>query len=437
MVGAAAALLIAACTPASQAAPGAEPAAAVDTITPGADAFARYDSTHLLPYPTTVSPGLEVLLADSAHLVRGRRVGFLTNQTAVTSTGESGIDLLHDSPDVHLVALYGPEHGLRGGVEGGVKIEGGIDEGTGVPVHSLYGSTQRPTPAMLRGVDVLLFDMQDIGARPYTFVWTMAMAMEAAAAEDIPFIVLDRPNPITGRMEGPLMQMEMRTVGQPITGYYPVPLRHGMTVGEVARYINAEYDIGADLTVVPVDGWHPIFWFDETGLPWIDPSPNIRSLDAALTYSGLVLFEATNLSVGRGTDSPFSYVGAPWLDHAALLRRVAPYDIPGVSLDTTSFVPEGEGWIPFRGERVRAIRIDITDRDAYRPVWMTLVLLSEIRRLQPGEFRITNDGMTQMLGSRWAREALDRGDDPAAIWRRWQQELADWEAVRRRYELYP
>src|SRR5687768_14432790 len=166
------------------------------------------------PGARRVLPGLEVLLRDSAHLVRGKRVGFLTNQTAVTSTGTSGIDLLHASPDVRLVALYGPEHGLRGGVEGGVKIESGVDQKTGVPVHSLYGSTQRPTPEMLRGVEVLLFDMQDIGARPYTFVWTIVMAMEAAAAQRIPFVVLDRPNPITGRMEGPLMEMEMRNVAQ-------------------------------------------------------------------------------------------------------------------------------------------------------------------------------------------------------------------------------
>jgi uncharacterized protein YbbC (DUF1343 family) len=385
----------------------------------------------------SVVPGLEILLRDSAHLVRGKRVGFLTNQSAVTSAGASGIDLLHASPLVNLVALYGPEHGLRGGIEGGVRIASGIDDRTGVPVHSLYGTVQRPTPAMLQGVDVLLFDMQDIGARPYTFVWTMAMAMEAAAAQRIPFIVLDRPNPITARMEGPLMQMEMRTVAQPITGYFPVPLRHGMTVGEIARYINSEYDIGAQLAVIPASGWRGGAWFDETGLPWIDPSPNIRSLDAALTYSGLVLFEATNLSVGRGTDAPFSYVGAPWLDTGRLLRTVAAYDMPGVVLDTVRFVPRGEGWVPFRGENVRAIRIRITDREAYLPVWMTLVLMTEIRRQHPAQFRITNDGMTQMLGSRWARQALDRGDDPHDTWRRWQAELERWSAVRDRYRIYP
>ena len=431
---AAVALLLGACAPA-QPAPRTAPPAAPETAAPPAPQ--SVPGTTVPDHPSgRVIPGLEVLLTDSVHLVQGRRVGFLTNQTAVTSTGESGIDLLHASPFVNLTALYGPEHGLRGGVEGGVKIEGGIDERTGVPVHSLYGSTQRPTPAMLRDIDVLLFDMQDIGARPYTFVWTMAMAMEAAAEQNIPFIVLDRPNPITARMEGPLMQMEMRNVGQAITGYYPVPLRHGMTVGEVARYINDEYDIGAKLTVVPAEGWQPGMWFDETGLPWIDPSPNIRSLAAALTYSGLVLFEATNLTVGRGTAAPFSYVGAPWLDPATVLRNVARYDLPGVSLDTTSFVPEGEGWVPFRGEHVRALRIDITDRDAYQPVWMTLVLLTEIRRLHPAEFRITNDGMTQMLGSQWARTAIDRGEDPHAIRQRWQQELAEWRPVRERYSLY-
>lgn len=383
-----------------------------------------------------VVPGLEVLLRDSAHLVRGKRVGFLTNQTAVTSSGESAIDLLHKSPAVNLVALFGPEHGLRGGVEGGEKIASGTDPKTGVTVHSLYGSTQRPTPEMLRNIDVLLFDMQDIGARPYTFVWTMAMAMEAAAAQKIPFIVLDRPNPITARAEGPLMDMEMRNVGQAITGYYPVPLRHGMTVGEIARYINSEYKIGAQLTVVPASGLRANQWFDQTGLPWINPSPNIRSLTAALSYSGLVLSEATNLTVGRGTAEPFSYLGAPWLDAGRLLQSVAKYEMPGVALDTTSFVPQGEGWVPFRGERVRAVRIRVTDRDKYQPVWMTLALLSEIKRQHPAEFKIANVGFTQMLGSQWAREAFDRGDDPRTIRTRWQADMKKWDALYEKYRLY-
>ncbi len=389
------------------------------------------------PASTTASrvvPGLEVLLRDSMHLVRGKRVGFLTNQTAVTSAGESGIDLLHKS--LNLVALFGPEHGLRGGIEGGEEVAGGVDPKTGVTVHSLYGQTQKPTAEMLRNIDVLLFDMQDIGARPYTFVWTMAMAMEAAAAQKIPFIVLDRPNPITSRAEGPLMEMAMRNVGQAITGYYPVPLRHGMTVGEVARYINSEFNIGAQLTVIPASGWDGDEWFDETGLPWINPSPNIRSLTAALSYSGLVLSEATNLTVGRGTAEPFSYLGAPWLNTTELMRKLAAYQFPGVKLDTTSFVPQGEGYVPFRGETVRAVRINVTDRDRYQPVWLTLVLLSEIKKQHPNEFKVTNEGMTQMLGSRWAREAFDRGDDPREIWKRWEGELARWRDLQKKYRLY-
>ncbi len=391
------------------------------------------------PEPTQaaeVIPGLEVLLRDSIHLVRGRRVGFLTNQTAVTRDGRSGIDLLHESPDIELVALFGPEHGLRGGIEGGVAVDTETDPATGLPVFSLYGQTQRPTPEMLRGVDVLLFDMQDIGARPYTFVWTMAMAMEAAAAQGIPFIVLDRPNPITGAVEGPLMEPEMRNVGQAITGYFPVPLRHGLTVGEVARYVNGEFGIGADLAVVPVSGWSADQWFDETGLPWIDPSPNIRSLEAALNYAGLVLTEATNLTVGRGTDAPFSYLGAPWLDTARLVGWLADYDLPGVRLEPVRITPEGEGWVPFRGEQVEALRITVIDREAYRPVWTTLVLLSGIRDIHPGEFRITNEGFTQMIGSRWARAAFDAGESPAGIWERWEQELRDWREVVEPYLLY-
>jgi uncharacterized protein YbbC (DUF1343 family) len=219
------------------------------------------------PPATEVRSGLEVLLADSLHLVRGQRVGLLTNHSAVTRGGESVIDALHRHPEVDLVALFGPEHGLRGGIEGGVRIEDDVDEATGLPVFSLYGARQRPTPESLAGLDALIFDMQDIGARPYTFVWTMAMAMEVAAAERLPFLVLDRPNPITGRMEGPLMQMEMRDVAQAITGYYPVPLRHGMTVGEIARYVNEEYGVGARLTVIPADGWTDDVWFDETRAP--------------------------------------------------------------------------------------------------------------------------------------------------------------------------
>jgi uncharacterized protein YbbC (DUF1343 family) len=386
-----------------------------------------------------VLTGLEVLIRDSLHLVRGKRVGLITNQTAVTSTGEHAVDVLARAPGVRLVALYGPEHGVRGTVEAGEHIGTQRDERTGVTVFSLYGETQKPTAQMLQGVDVLLFDIQDIGARPYTFVWTMAMAMEVAAAQRIPFIVLDRPNPITDEADGPLMQMEIKTerIGQPITGYYPVPLRHGMTSGEVARYVNGEFRVGAQLHVVPAVGWEGDEWFEETGLKWINPSPNIRSVDAATKYAGMVLFEATTLTIGRGTDAPFSYVGAPWMDPARVIEAVRKYDLEGVRLDTVRLVPQGTGHVPFRGEQVRAIRLTVTDRDDWDPAFTTLALLTEIKRMYPAQFRITNEGFTQMLGSKWARAAFDRGEDPRVINQRWQQELAAWMPIREKYRIYP
>ncbi|HEY0015748.1 MAG TPA: DUF1343 domain-containing protein [Longimicrobium sp.] len=382
-----------------------------------------------------VVPGLEVLLRDSLHLVRGRRVGLITNHTAVTREGRSAIDLLHEHPDVRLVALFGPEHGIRGTVDGGERIATQRDPRTGVTIYSLYGATERPTPAMLRNVDVLLFDMQDIGARAYTYVWTMTMAMEEAARAGIPFIVLDRPNPVTARVEGPLMQFEMRSRGPLITGHFPVPLRHGFTAGELARYVNGEYRLGTRLTVVPAEGWRGNEWFDETGLRWINPSPNIRTLDAALAFSGLVMLETTNLSIGRGTPTPFGYVGAPYLDNAELLRRVRGYGLPGVRFELAEFTPRGTEWMQFRNQRCRAVRLRITDRDVYQPVLTALVFLSEIQKMHPRSLGM--GPMLQMLGSRWAPDAVRRGDDPREIFRRWETENAAWKERVAKYRLYP
>ena len=386
------------------------------------------------PEPLRPVPGLEVLLRDSLHLVRGKRVGLITNPTAVARDGRSAIDLLNEHPQVELVALFAAEHGLRGGVGSGEAIRGGRDPRTGLPVHSLYGGRERPTPQMLKGLDVLLFDMQDVGARPYTYVWTMAMAMEEAAKAGVPFVVLDRPNPITSRVEGPLMAPEMRHRGQAITGYYPVPLRHGMTVGEIARYVNREFRVGADLRVVPVEGWKGSAWFDETGLPWVDPSPNIRNLDAALAFSGLVMLEATNLTVGRGTDAPFTFVGAPYLNTPELLRRVRAYRLPGVELDTARFTPRGREWMQFRDREVRAVRLRITDREAFQPVLTGLVFLSEIHRMHPRDLGMGS--MLQMLGSEWAPAAVRAGVDPREIYRRWEEENAAWTKTVDRYRLY-
>ncbi|HYW11497.1 MAG TPA: DUF1343 domain-containing protein [Longimicrobium sp.] len=387
----------------------------------------------------TVIPGIEVLLRDSMHLVRGKRVGLITNPSAVTRSGELGADVLARTPGVRLVALFGPEHGIRGDLEAGATFVGGRDTKTGVPVHSLYDRTQRPTAAELADVDVLVFDIQDVGARVYTFVWTMAMAMEEAKKRGIPFVVLDRPNPITDAQDGPVMDMAVREVTQVITGYYSVPLRHGMTAGEIARYFNEDAKIGAELHVVPVDGWRPDMWFEETGLRFVPPSPNIRSVDAELTFSGLVLGEGTNVHVGRGTDSPFNYVGAPWLDANRLRDSVAKYNLPGVTLTPVQITPTTDPKVDtqYKGETFTTLRLDVTDRATFRPAYTTLVLLTEAKKQNPARFRVMNEGFTQMIGSRWARAAFDRGDDPREIDRRWTQERTAWNAVRERHRIYP
>ena len=406
------------------------PAAAPAAPAPSLAGTAKVDPNDAAPLP-----GIDVLLRDSLHLVRGKRVGLITNHTAVTRDGRSTVDVLHAAPGVQLVALYGPEHGIRGNVDGGEHIGSSRDRRTGVPVFSLYGANERPTAAMLRGVDVLVFDIQDIGARPYTYVWTMTFAMEEAARRGIPFIVLDRPNPVTAKVEGPLMHWEMRHRGPLITGAYPVPLRHGLTAGELARYVNAEYRIGVKLSVVPVAGWKGSNWFDQTGLPWINPSPNIRSLTAALSFSGLVMLETTNLNVGRGTDAPFSYVGAPYVDGAELLRRVRRYNLPGVRFEQADWTPRGSGWMQFPGRRCHGVRLTVTDRNAYRPVLTALAFLVELRKMYPQQLGM--GPMLQMLGSEWAPAAVRRGDDPRAIYARWERENAQWERSVAKYRLYP
>ena len=384
-----------------------------------------------------VVPGLEVLVRDSMHLVRGKRVGLITNQSAVTRAGEHAADYLRAN-GVNLVALFGPEHGIRGDLEAGATVAAGRDARTGVPVYSLYDRTQRPTEEELRGVDVLLYDIQDIGARPYTFVWTMAMAMEEAAKRRIPFVVLDRPNPITDEADGPVMDLGVRNVTQVITGYYTVPLRHGMTSGEVASYFNADANVGAQLHVIRAEGWDPDTYFDATGLPFVRPSPNIRSVDAELKYAGLVLAEATNVHVGRGTEAPFSYFGAPWLDASRLMQAVAPYDLRGVRFVPEQIRPTKDPavYTTYRDTAFTSLRLEVTDREAFDPVYTTLVLLTEAKRQAPGRFRILNAGFTQMIGSTWAREAFDRGEDPRVIQRRWEEELATWMRERDPHRLY-
>ena len=383
------------------------------------------------PAAAGVRPGIEVFLDDVPDALRGKRVGLITNNTGIDRSGVSDIDLIAQSDDLTLVALLAPEHGIRGTAEAGVTVGDGVDAKTGVPVYSLYGAQgHSPTPAMLKDVDVLVYDLQEVGGRTWTYVSTMALSMQAAARKGIPFVVLDRPNPIGGDIvEGALLDPAFAS----FIGMYPIPARHGMTVGELATLFNRQQGIGADLTVVPAQGWRRGQWFDQTGLPWVNPSPNLRSLAAVTSYPGTVYFEGTNLSEGRGTDRPFEQIGAPWLDAAAVAATMNALALPGITFGAVT-VPVADTAAKFPGQNIPAIRLTITDRQAYRPVRTALVLIDTIRKQHPGDFA-WGPSIDALTGSDRVRLAIN-ADRLAPLLADWDRAAAQFRASRAGYLLY-
>lgn len=327
--------------------------------------------------PQAVRPGIDVLLGDSAHVIEGLRVGLITNPTGVDAAGRSTIDRLRDHAGVELVRLFAPEHGLRATQGEGETVLDGTDPISGLRVVSLYGSGKRtPSREDLAGLDAVVFDMQDIGARYFTYVYTMALAMEAVGAEGLRFIVLDRPNPIGGdAVQGNVLDPAFAT----FVGRYPIPMRHGMTPGELARLFRDRFGIKVELSVIPVEGWERTMYFDATGLPWIPPSPNMPSLESALHYPGLCLFEGTSLSVGRGTAAAFQQIGAPGLDPEELIEALAAYDLPGVRFEAATITPQAPTDGKFDGIELPAIRLWTTDRASYDPTRTAIALLIETR----------------------------------------------------------
>jgi uncharacterized protein YbbC (DUF1343 family) len=377
-----------------------------------------------------VRPGIEVLLSDSAHLVRGVRVGILTNQTGVDRQGRSDVDLLV-AAGIQLTAIFSPEHGFRGNLDR-ENIENSVDSATGVPIFSLYGPVRAPTREMLERIDLLLVDLQDIGARPYTYISTALLAMQAARQQgQRRVVILDRPNPLGGvAMQGPLLD----TAFASFVGMLPVPLRHGLTLGELARFGNDALGIGADLVVVPAAGWRRGAWFDETGLPWVRPSPNMPDGESATHYPGLVLFEATNLSVGRGTSIAFQMVGASWLDAAGLIARLPA--VPGVSFADTTVFPEAPGDGKYGGEEIQAVRLRVTNRRLYNPPELAVQLLLALRSLHRDSLRIDPRLLDQRAGSDGLRRAIERGYSPNRIWNAWRAELDAFARRREAFLLY-
>jgi uncharacterized protein YbbC (DUF1343 family) len=375
--------------------------------------------------------GVEVLLADSLHLLRGKRVGLITNHSGRDRAGTSTVDLLARAPGVRLTALYAPEHGIRGDAAAGAKIRSSVDSATGVPIHSLYGATLVPTPAMLRDVDVLVYDIQDVGARVYTYVWTMALAAEAAGKLGKRFVVLDRPNPLRADVvEGGLLRTEFRS----FTGQYPVALRYGLTPGEMMRYLVGAGLVKADVSVVPMRGYRRGDWWEDTGVPWVNPSPNIRDPEAALLYAGTVFFEAVNVSEGRGTDTPFKAVGAPWLtDAARIARELEALKLPGVRFAAgtrrvAAGAEHGGGTIP-------VVEVRVTDRDAVRAVEVGAHMLAAIYRHHPKAWRWQGAGIERLSGSRALRRAVER-DAVAPLLATWRREAEQFKQATQPYWLY-
>ena len=375
---------------------------------------------------TPVWTGLDVLREAGFEPLMGARVGLVTNQTGRARDGATTIDLLAAAPGVELVALFSPEHGIRGVMDG--PVSSSRDTRTGLPIHSLYGDTRRPTAEMLQGLDTLVVDLQDVGARFYTYATTMAYLLEAAAARGLRVMVLDRPNPIGGvDVEGPIL--DESSTG--FTGYFPSPVRHGLTLGELARLFNTERGIGAELEVVAMRGWQRETWFDQTGLRWVDPSPNMRNLHQALLYPGIGAIEGSNLSVGRGTDTPFEQIGAPWIDGPELARELNTRRLPGVRVYPLRFSPSSSR---FAGELCEGVFFIVTDRDAVRPVRLGLEVAAALYRLYGDQFDL--DAVARLLGSRDTLARIRAGDPPWEIAAGWAEGEAAWRRLRVPYLLY-
>lgn len=394
-----------------------------------------------------VLPGITVLLQDSIHLIRGRRIALLTNQTGIDERGRSDIDLLREGTardaGVRLAALFSPEHGIRG-TEDREQIASGMDARSGLPVYSLYTSGTVPPPdSTLVGLDALVFDLQDIGTRTWTYVGAMLYAMRAARRHAIPFIVLDRPNPIGGvAVSPPMLDTALAGWADPGEGkakayaIYPFPLRHGMTMGELARFYNGELAIGADLHVVPAAGWQRREWLDQTGLPWVRPSPNLPDLTSALVYPSLVAFEGSNVSVGRGTDAAFQRFGAPWLHADEVARLLEQRRLPGVRFVADSFTPVHPGDAKYDGMRIPGVRIVVTDREAVESGRIAAALLWAIRSTAADSFRIRPSAFDERFGSTAVREAIGQGTDPDSALAPQRAAVADFVTRARRYYLY-
>jgi uncharacterized protein YbbC (DUF1343 family) len=375
-----------------------------------------------------VIPGVEVLLSDSMHLIRGKRVGLLTNHSGRNRAGTSTIDLLYHAPGVKLTALFGPEHGIRGEAKAGEKVSSSVDSATGVRIYSLFGDVSVPTPEMLADIDVLVYDIQDVGARVYTFEWTFA---NAAAMVKKPVIILDRPDPIRAdRIEGNILDPKFAS----LVGQFPVALRYALTPGELLKFLVGKHYIDADIHVVPMKNYRRSMWFDETGIPWVNPSPNLRSVDAELLYPGTVFFEGTTATEGRGTEAPFTLIGASWMtDAAAIASELNALHLAGVTFDATTRTIE-PGY-KFGGETIPMIQVTVTDRNAVHPVEVGVRMLRAIYSRHPKDFQWREKQIDRLAGTDRLRAAVESGRVDALL-TTWNADAARFREITREYWIY-
>ena len=377
------------------------------------------------PSPHTLT-GIDVLELENFAPLRGKRIGLITNQTGVDSQGRRTIDMLKSAPGVKLVALFSPEHGIAGRAES--SVSNATDAKTGLTIYSLYGAARRPTPEMLANLDALVFDIQDAGVRFYTFTTTMAYCMEAAAKAHIAYYVLDRPNPLGGEIiEGPMLDPDKLS----FVGYFPMPIRYAMTMGELAQMFNAENKIGADLHVIEMKNWHRSEPYNQAGLPWIAPSPNLRSLTEAYLYPGIEILQAGGVSVGRGTDTPFEILGAPWIDGAKLATALARRKISGVEFSATQFTPTQD---LYAGQLCHGVKIRIAPKGELQSMRMGLEIEDVLDRMYPQNFHV--DKTITLIGNQATVDALDRGESPAKIIKSWTPAIEQFQATRAKYLLY-
>ena len=372
-----------------------------------------------------VLAGIDVLARDGFKQLRGKKIGLLTNHTGKSRDDKTTIDVLHAAPGVQLVALFSPEHGIRGILDSNVPAE--RDEKTGLTIYSLYGETRRPTDAMLAGIDTLVIDLQDVGVRFYTYQTAMAYVMEEAAKRKLAVVVLDRPNPINGwQIEGPISLPSKEYIS-----YFEMPVRHGMTMGELAKLFNEENKINVDLTVIPVENWKRDYWYDETGLTWISPSPNMRNLNQATLYPGIGTFEYANVSVGRGTDQPFEQFGAPWIDGPRLAAALNAKRIAGIRFYPIAFTPKSS---KYANEECQGVFMVVTNRNALQPVRMGLEIVSALSTMFGDKFDLSTTW--RLLGKPEPLERVRRGEDAATVASAWTADEARWRRLRAKYLLY-